>query len=90
MMDEPDDDNDIAYDVTCDQIEDNSTVERLNRLEIQAGFTEDLVDRLDLIITRQQNQIDLLIRELQRLRHDSNAENLPTQHHLRDEQPPHY
>ena len=73
-----------------DDISDGTTVDRLNRLEIQASFTEDLVDRLDLIIARQQNQIDQLTREVQHLRLASSAENLPMQRNLRDELPPHY
>ncbi len=94
MLDEPTDDNDIAYDATTDHLADNiadsSTTERLNRLEIQASFTEDLVDRLDLIITRQQNQIDQLTREVQRLRQTSSADSLAAPGNLRDELPPHY
>jgi SlyX protein len=94
MLDEPTDTNDIAYDANSDQLAanfaDSSTIERLTRLEIQASFTEDLVDRLDLIITRQQSQIDQLTREVQRMRQTSSAESLPAQGNLRDDLPPHY
>ena len=88
MMDDTTDDG-IANDATHDMA-DNSTVERLNRLEIQASFTEDLVDRLDLIITRQQDQIDQLTREVQRLRQAGSGGGVPEQRSLRDDLPPHY
>ena len=35
--------------------------QRLDELEIKASFTEDLVDRLNEVIVRQQDQIDALI-----------------------------
>lgn len=37
--------------------------DRLVNLEIKASFTEDLLDKLDQIIIRQQDQIDRLTRE---------------------------
>jgi SlyX protein len=48
---------------------------RLVDLEIKATFTEDTLDALNQVIVRQQEQIDLLVREVKR---------------LRDERPPHY
>ena len=42
--------------------------ERLEALEIKASYAEDLLDKLDHIIVRQQAQIDLLILEIHRLR----------------------
>ena len=41
---------------------------RLTELEIKAAFTEDLLDRLNLLVYRQQEQIDRLIGELNQLR----------------------
>jgi len=41
---------------------------RLVDLEIKASFTEDLVEQLNQIIVRQQQQIDALTRELLALR----------------------
>ena len=35
--------------------------QRLTELEIKASFTEDLLDQLNLVIVRQQDQIDALI-----------------------------
>ena len=46
----------------------DSTNQRLTALEIKATYTEDLVEQLDQIITRQQRQIDLLLREVAELR----------------------
>jgi len=41
---------------------------RLTELEIKASFTEDLLDQLNQVIVRQQQQIDGLIRELGHLK----------------------
>ena len=72
-------------------MEDHSAVEqRLTDLEIKASFTEDLVDRLNEVIVRQQEQIDLLLREVALLRRDAPAEDATTPRSLRDELPPHY
>ncbi len=64
--------------------------QRLTDLEIKASFTEDLVDRLNEVIVRQQEQIDLLLREVALLRRDAPAEDAATPRSLRDELPPHY
>ena len=37
---------------------------RLIELEIKASYTEDRLDRPNAVVVRQQNQIDLLVREL--------------------------
>jgi SlyX protein len=62
--------------------------QRLNDLEIKASYLEDTMDQLDRIIIRQQEQIDLLIRELTHLRQQ--APEPGTGRNLRDELPPHY
>ncbi|MCB8745897.1 SlyX family protein [Rhodoferax sp. U2-2l] len=64
--------------------------ERLTNLEIKACFSEDLLDRLDQIIIRQQDQIDRLTQELQWLRQQAPAEGATAPRSLRDELPPHY
>ncbi|MES2945071.1 MAG: SlyX family protein, partial [Pseudomonadota bacterium] len=46
--------------------------QRLTELEIKASFTEDLLEQLDKVIVRQQQQIDLLIREVTELRQPAN------------------
>jgi SlyX protein len=70
---------------------DEQTDSRLTELEIKASFAEDLLDRLNQVVVRQQQQIDLLLRELVELRRlqpeDGGA---PAFRSLRDELPPHY
>lgn len=68
----------------------NAIDERLTSLEIKASFTEDLLDRLDLVIIRQQDQIDLLMREVLRLSQAGADEDQAPARSLRDELPPHY
>ena len=64
--------------------------DRLTNLEIKASFTEDLLDKLDQIIIRQQDQIDRLTQELQWLRQQAPVAGAATPRSLRDELPPHY
>ena len=65
--------------------------QRLTDLEIKASFTEDLVDHLNQIIIRQQQQLDALAREVSHLRQQSGADSgVPAFRSLRDELPPHY
>jgi len=68
----------------------DATEERLIQLEIKASYTEDLLDKLDQIVIRQQNQIDRMTRELIDLRRRMPADDAPAQRNLRDELPPHY
>nr|WP_316642681.1 SlyX family protein [uncultured Roseateles sp.] len=63
---------------------------RLTELEIKASFSEDLLDQLNQIIVRQQQQIDLLMREIARLGQQGAPGDGPTARSLRDELPPHY
>ena len=71
--------------------EDARVDQRLTELEIKAAFTEDLVEELNHTIVRQQQQIDLLVRELLRLRDQAeSAQTQPGLRSLRDELPPHY
>lgn len=68
----------------------HTTEERLTELEIKASFTEDLLDELDKVIVRQQDQIDALIRELRHLREQASEQPQPGARNLRDELPPHF
>lgn len=68
----------------------NDTEQRLADLEIKASFTEDLLDQLDQVIVRQQQQIDSLIREIAHLRQPSTDGGLAPARNLRDDMPPHY
>jgi SlyX protein len=45
-----------------------TTDQRLTDLEIKATYAEDLLEQLDAVIVKQQQQIDLLIREVRTLR----------------------
>jgi SlyX protein len=70
---------------------DSRTQARLEALEVKASFTEDLVDRLNDVLVRQQQQIDLLLRELATLRQQQAATmDAASFTSLRDELPPHY
>jgi SlyX protein len=66
---------------------------RLTDLEVKASFTEDLLDQLNLVIYRQQQQIDRLILQLNQLRQqipeDATSRGDPG-HNPRSELPPHY
>ena len=63
---------------------------RITELEIKISYTEDLVEELNRTVFRQQQQIDLLAKELRSLRDQMhNAQPLEGRN-LRDEIPPHY
>ena len=61
---------------------------RLTDLEIKASYAEDLLDTLNRTIFRQQELIDMLLREVRALRQQGAATGGP--HQLRDDLPPHY
>ena len=63
--------------------------QRLMDLEIKSSFTEDLVERLNEIIVRQQAQIDRLQREVLDIREQARAADPGSFRSLRDEMPPH-
>lgn len=65
--------------------------QRITELEIKASFAEDLVDHLNEIVVRQQQQIELLARQLQDLKQQQGSgDGGVTVRSLRDELPPHY
>ena len=66
------------------------TDQRLIELEIKASFSEDLLDQLNLVVVRQQAQIDLLIREVQQLREQQPDGVAGGAVRLMDDLPPHY
>jgi SlyX protein len=68
----------------------NRHEERLTQLEIKLSYTEDLLDTLNQLVTTQQNHIDLLLREVARLRQQGSGEGVAPPRNLRDELPPHY
>lgn len=66
------------------------TNDRLTALEIKASFAEDLLDKLDQTVIRQQTQIAALISEVLHLRQQIGNAQGDTPRSLRDELPPHY
>ncbi len=75
----------------CDPLDPADLVDkRLTDLEVKLSLTEDLADRLNEIVVRQQDQIDLLLREVGRLARRADSADEPTFRSLRDELPPHY
>ncbi len=72
--------------------EPSPTEQRLNELEIKASYTEDLLDQLNLVIYRQQQEIDALARTVAQLRQQmpEAGSGGAAVRNLRDELPPHY
>ena len=69
----------------------DATIEpRLAELEIKASFADDLLDRLNELVYRQQLQIEQLQRDLATLRGQFADNATPAWRSLRDELPPHY
>ena len=68
----------------------NTTDQRLTELEIKATYTEDLVEQLEQVIVRHQQQIDLLLREVAELRQPATDGGLGAARRLRDDLPPHF
>lgn len=71
-----------------------ATQHRLTELEIKLSYTEDLVEQLDQVVIRQQQQIDALVRAVADLRElpgssDAGA-GVAAGRSLRDELPPHF
>ena len=66
------------------------TDHRLTELEIKASFNEDLLDQLNQVVIRQQQQIDALVREVERLRQRIPEAGSGGFIRARDDFPPHY
>jgi SlyX protein len=66
------------------------TDRRLTNLEIKVGFTDDLLDEINQTLYRQQQQIDMLTRELHTLREQAGDAGSGSTRSLSDELPPHY
>ena len=67
------------------------TDQRLTELEIKASYAEDLLDALNAQVAQQQEQIDLLLREVSRLRQQGGDEaGMSSPRSPRDELAPHY
>ena len=66
------------------------TDQRLEALEIKASYADDLLEKLDQVIVRQQVQIDLLILEIHRLRQPMADVDGLLQAGAGSDRPPHY
>lgn len=67
------------------------TEQRLTELEIKASYADDLLDTLNALVAKQQEQIDLLLREVSRLRQRGGEDGQSAgPRDPRDELPPHY
>ncbi len=64
--------------------------QRLMDLEIKSSFSEDLLDQLNQIIVRQQQQIDFLIEQVGNLRQPAREGGEGSFRQLTDDLPPHY
>ena len=63
---------------------------RITELEIKISYAEDMVDELNRVVFRQQQQIDLLVAQIKTLREQVQTDAPGEQRSLRDELPPHY
>jgi SlyX protein len=64
--------------------------QRLTELEIKASFNEDLLDQLEQVIIRQQQQIDLLLRQVGQLQSPEMQLEPGAARNPREDLPPHY
>ena len=65
--------------------------ERITNLEIKLSFTEDLIEKLNEAVYKQQQQIEFLYRELKALKEQAGSNNDGSSGaSLKDEIPPHY
>ena len=64
--------------------------ERITNLEIKLSFTEDLIEKLNETIYKQQQQIEFLYRELKAIKEQASSSGGGGGGNLRDEIPPHY
>jgi SlyX protein len=68
----------------------HETDRRLTALEIKASFTEDLLDALNALVARQQQQIEQMASQIALLRQQGAGQDTAAFRSLRDELPPHY
>ncbi|MCX7174691.1 MAG: SlyX family protein [Proteobacteria bacterium] len=64
---------------------------RLAEIEIKLSFSEDMLEALNRTVFRQQQQIEMLQKELRALSQQLQTDDIQaTSRNLRDELPPHY
>ena len=64
------------------------TEDRITKLEIKLSFTEDLIEKLNETVYKQQQQIEFLYRELKAIKEQASSGGGGGS--LKDEIPPHY
>ena len=64
------------------------TENRITNLEIKLSFTEDLIEKLNETVYKQQQQIEFLYRELKAVKEQAGSSSGGSS--LKDEIPPHY
>ena len=64
--------------------------DRIIELEVKNAFLGDALDQLNAVVVRQQQQIDLLIREVMALKAQAGASDVLRPDNLAEEIPPHY
>jgi SlyX protein len=65
------------------------TDDRITNLEIKLSFTEDLIEKLNETVYKQQQQIEFLYRELNAIKEQASTSGSGVSS-LKDEIPPHY
>ena len=65
------------------------TEDRITNLEIKLSFTEDLIEKLNQIVYKQQQQIEFLYRELKSIKEQASISGGGSGS-LKDDIPPHY
>ena len=63
--------------------------DRITNLEIKLSFAEDLIEKLNETVYKQQQQIEFLYRELKAIKEQASA-SIAGAASLQDEIPPHY
>jgi SlyX protein len=64
--------------------------ERIIELEVKNAFLGESLDQLNAVVIRQQQQIDLLIREVMALKAQASTSDVLRPDNLAEEIPPHY
>jgi SlyX protein len=72
------------------RMENVSTEQRIDELEAKLSFAEDMVDTLNRVVFRQQEQLDRMQQQISMLHQQLQSVIPVEERNLRDEIPPHY
>ena len=64
--------------------------DRITNLEVKLSFTEDLIEKLNETVYKQQQQIEFLYRELKAIKEQASSSGGGGSGNLKDDIPPHY